>query len=217
MDGNEESPANERDLTGRCGTCGFFKRLRRDDTGAAFGECRLGRVFGSNLSDLGTCSSHKPIGQSFEGALKRKRVAGAPRRYAERDDAPPPRPAIPKEIGIDMDQAEFKQVLREVLLEELGVRDVAIGDRWHGGEVIIKPGREGTQSKTIPIDVFFKKITMVREKLRVLEQKVNGNKGLGPEDKAQLQQYITACYGSLTTFNVLFKDKGDQFVGQSNK
>ena len=100
------------------------------------------------------------------------------------------------------------------LLDELGVRDVPIGERWQGGEVVIKPGKEGTQDKSIPIDVFFKKIVMVRDKLRVLEQKVNGNKKLSNDEKVQLQQYITACYGTLTTFNVLFKEDDDRFVGQ---
>ena len=74
--------------------------------------------------------------------------------------------------------------------------------------------KEGTQDKSIPIDVFFKKIVMVRDKLRVLEQKVNGNKKLSNDEKVQLQQYITACYGTLTTFNVLFKEDDDRFVGQ---
>ncbi|MEO0323268.1 MAG: hypothetical protein AAF447_09945 [Myxococcota bacterium] len=205
--------SDERDLSGRCGSCGWYIRLRRDERGHALGECRLGRG-SSPLKDTATCSSHKPVGQSFEGALKRKRVAGAPRTYAGKDDAPPPRPTIPRELGIDMDQDEFRTVLREVLLDELGVRDVAIGDRWNGGELVLVPGREGTQEKRIPLDVFFKKITMVREKLRVLEQKVNGNKTLSIDERAQLQQYITACYGSLTTFNVLFREKGDQFSGQ---
>ena len=113
-----------------------------------------------------------------------------------------------------MDQDEFRQVLREVLLDELGIRDVAIGDRWHGGELVMKPGREGTSEKSIPLDIFFKKIVQVRDKLRVLEQKVNGHKGLSNDEKVQMQQYITACYGSLTTFNVLFKEKSDHFVGQ---
>jgi hypothetical protein len=113
-----------------------------------------------------------------------------------------------------MDQDTFRQVLREVLLDELGVRDVDMGDRWNGGELVLVPGREGTQEKRIPIDAFFKKIVMVRDKLRVLEQKVNGHKGLSDEDKVQLQQYITGCYGSLTTFNVLFRAKEDQFTGQ---
>lgn len=114
-----------------------------------------------------------------------------------------------------MDQETFRQVLREVLLDELGVRDVELGDRWNDGELVLVPGKEGTQEKRIPLDVFFKKIVMVRDKLRVLEQKINGNKTLTDEEKVQLQQYITGCYGSLTTFNILFKCKEDQFKGQS--
>lgn len=113
-----------------------------------------------------------------------------------------------------MDQDAFRQVLREVLLDELGVRDVDMGDRWNGGELVLVPGREGTQEKRMPLDVFFKKIVMVRDKLRVLEQKINGHKGLSDEEKVQLQQYITGCYGSLTTFNVLFRSKEDHFTGQ---
>ncbi len=113
-----------------------------------------------------------------------------------------------------MDQDTFRQVLREVLLDELGVRDVDMGDRWNGGELVLVPGREGTQEKRIPIDVFFKKIVMVRDRLRVLEQKINGHEGLSDNEKVQLQQYITGCYGSLTTFNVLFRREEDQFTGQ---
>jgi len=113
-----------------------------------------------------------------------------------------------------MDQDTFRQVLREVLLDELGIGNVDMGDRWNDGELVLVPGREGTQEKRIPLDVFFKKIVMVRDKLRVLEQKINGHKGLSDEEKVQLQQYITGCYGSLTTFNVLFKSKEDQFSGQ---
>ncbi len=188
-------------------------KLRTDEDGVGWGDCRLG-CWPSPLRDTATCSSYKRIGESFEGALKRKKAAGTPRRYRDDGPAPQPRKAIPQELGIDMDQEEFRQVLREVLLDELGVRDVAIGDRWNGGELVLKPGREGTSEKTVPLDVFFKKIVMVRDKLRVLEQKVNGHKGLSNEEKVQLQQYITACYGSLTTFNVLFKEKSDHFKGQ---
>jgi hypothetical protein len=203
----------DRDLRGRCGTCGFFVRLRTEPSGASSGECRLG-CWPSPLKDTATCSSHKPIGASFEGALRRKAVAGAPRRYREEAESAETRPDIPREIGIDMDQEEFRQVLREVLLDELGVRDVTIGERWRGGELVLKPGKDGTQAKALPLDVFFKKIVLVRDKLRVLEQKVNAHPGLSQDEKIQLQQYITGCYGSLTTFNVLFKDRDDQFVGQ---
>ena len=202
-----------RDLKGRCGTCGWFRALRTDDEGVAWGECQLG-CWPSPLKDSNTCSSYKEFGKSFEGALRRKKAAGTPRRYRDDDTPLVRRRPIPKEIGIDMDQEEFREVLREVLLDELGVRDVAMGDRWVGGELELKPGKEGTASKTIPLDVFFKKIVLVREKLRLLEQKINASKSLSEAEKVQLQQYVTACYGSLTTFNVLFKDKGDHFVGQ---
>ncbi|GAG40949.1 unnamed protein product, partial [marine sediment metagenome] len=103
---------------------------------------------------------------------------------------------------------------REVIRDELGVADVELGGRWQGGEVILKPGKDGTQEKRIPIDALFAKVVMIRDKLRVLEQKINGNGKLSVEEKIQMQQYVTGCYGSLTTFNVLFANKGDQFTGQ---
>ncbi len=112
-----------------------------------------------------------------------------------------------------MDANEFRQVLREVIQEELGVSAVALGGRWQGGEIVLKPGKEGTAEKRIPLEAFFHKIVMIRDKLRVLEQKINGSDKLADEDKVQLQQYITQCYGSLTTFNLLFADKDEGFAG----
>ena len=114
-----------------------------------------------------------------------------------------------------MDIEEFRRVLREVLADELGVSRPELGARWQGGEVVLKPGREGTAEKRLPIEAFFHKIVMVRDKLRLLEAKVNAHPGLADEDKVQLQSYVTGCYGSLTTFNVLFAEKGDQFSGAS--
>jgi hypothetical protein len=116
-----------------------------------------------------------------------------------------------------MDQAEFRSVLRDILRDELGVGDLELGERWQGGEVVLVPGKDGTQEKRIPIDSLFRKVVLVREKLRVLEQRINNHEKLSDEDRLQLQQYITQCYGSLTTFNVLFRNKGDQFSGQSGK
>ena len=116
-----------------------------------------------------------------------------------------------------MDIGEFRRVLREVLADELGVGDAEIGGRWEGGEMVLKPGKAGTQEKRIPLDALFHKIVMIRDKLRLLEQKVNAHPGLSDADKVQLQQYVTGCYGTLTTFNVLFARKEDQFAGQSGK
>lgn len=205
----------ERDLTGRCGTCGFYIRLHTDEGGVSTGECRL-RCWPPPLRDSATCASYKKVGTSWEGALRRKPAAGAPRRY--REEAPAPRRApIPQEIGIDMDQDEFRRVLREVLLDELGVRDTDLGDRWRGGEVVLVPGREGTQEKRVPLDHFFHKVVMIRDKLRVLEQKINAHPKLTDDEKIQMQQYVTACYGSLTTFNVLFRDRESGFIGSGKK
>jgi hypothetical protein len=121
--------------------------------------------------------------------------------------------SLPKEIDIDMDTDEFRRVLREVLSEELGIGDVELGGRWQGGELILRPGKPGTAEKKIPLDAFFHKIVMVRDRLRVLEQKVNAHEQLSDADKVQMQSYITACYGSLTTFNLLFARREDGFSG----
>lgn len=88
-----------------------------------------------------------------------------------------------------------------------------MGQRWNNGRMVLYPGDASTKEKEVPLDAFFHKIVMVRDRLRVLEAKINAS-GLSDEDKVELQQYITRCYGSLTTFNVLFRNKEDQFVGE---
>jgi hypothetical protein len=90
---------------------------------------------------------------------------------------------------------------------------VPIADKWKGGKLILEPGDTTLQGKDMPIDTFFHKITMVRDRLRVMEQKINSS-NLEEQEKIDLQQYITRIYGSLTSFNVLFKLKTQQFVGQ---
>lgn len=93
---------------------------------------------------------------------------------------------------------------------------VPIADRWKGGKLLLQPGDTGMANKEIPIDTFFHKIVMVRDRLRVMEQKINAHSELSDQDKVELQQYITRIYGSLTTFNILFKNKSDQFVGEKS-
>lgn len=90
---------------------------------------------------------------------------------------------------------------------------VELGDKWDGGKMILEPGSDGVKGKEIPIETFFHKIVMVRDRLRVLEQNINSHKVLTDEEKVNLQQYITRSYGSLTSFNVLFESKNDYFVG----
>jgi hypothetical protein len=92
--------------------------------------------------------------------------------------------------------------------------NIEISDRWDGGTLIIQPSEEGLKSKEVPVDAFFHKIVMTRDRLRVLEAKINAHEKLVDSDKLDLQQYITKVYGSLTTFNVLFKYKEDWFVGE---
>jgi hypothetical protein len=118
---------------------------------------------------------------------------------------------------VEMDAEEFRKVLAEVIRDELGIGEVDLAGKWDGGEMILKPGRAGLQEKRIPLDALFHKVIMIRERLRVLEQKINGHPRLGDDEKVQLQQYVTACYGSLTTFNVLFANREDQFVGQKGE
>lgn len=116
-----------------------------------------------------------------------------------------------------MDEATFRAVLREVLRDELALGDVPIAERFRGGEMVLKPGREGTAEKRVPLESFFHKIVMLRDKLRVLEQKVNANPKLSDDEKVSLQQYVSGCYGTLTTFNVLFRDDDDRFRGSGGE
>ena len=88
-----------------------------------------------------------------------------------------------------------------------------LGDRWQHGTMLLQPVDKSLKPKEIPIEDFFHKVVMLRDRLRVLEQNINSNKKLSDGDKVDLQQYITRCYGSLTTFNVLFKNKEHWFVG----
>jgi len=111
--------------------------------------------------------------------------------------------------------SEVEKSLLKILRLWGGISEkVPLGDRWHGGTMLLQPADKTQKPKEIPIDDFFHKIVMLRDRLRVLEQNINSNKKLSDEDKVNIQQYITRCYGSLTTFNVLFKNKEHWFVGE---
>jgi hypothetical protein len=91
-----------------------------------------------------------------------------------------------------------------------------MGDKWEGGKIILQPANPSLKSKEIPMEVFFHKIVMLRDRLRVLEQQINSNGKMSDEEKVNLQQYITRCYGSLTTFNILFKNNDQVFTGEKS-
>ncbi len=109
----------------------------------------------------------------------------------------------------------IKDALREVL-EEYGLGGVAeLAGRWEGAEIIVKPAKEGLKEHHLPVDALFHKVVMIRDRLRVLEQKVNAHKALSDVDKVEMQQYVTRCYGSLTSLNFLFKREEDKFSGSA--
>lgn len=111
-----------------------------------------------------------------------------------------------------MDTDEVKKFLIDLIEEEFSPTPCEIAPKWMDGVIKIEPGND-TQGKELPVEVLFKKILTVRDSLRVLEQKINTNKDISQSDKASYQAYITKAYGSLTTFNVLFKDGKDRFQG----
>jgi len=208
----------------RCGTCARFVRVIEtfDETGEVkrHGECLLG-VWPSPLYDTSTCSQWVRRGQFKarpELAPRRMRI-GRPRSDVLDGDSKTiidREPLVLPEDLLDMDADEFRRVLAHVIREELGIGEVDITGRWEGGEMVLKPGKPGTQEKRIPLDSLFHKVVLIRDKLRVLEQKINAHPKLADDEKMQLQHYITGCYGSLTTFNVLFSSRDDQFVGQKS-
>jgi hypothetical protein len=111
-----------------------------------------------------------------------------------------------------MDTSELKRFLIDLIHEEFTPNSAELAARWDGGTIVLKPNNS-TQPKEVPIDVFFRKIVGIRDSLRVLEQKINSHPQLSMEDKTNFQGYITKCYGSLTTFNILFAEEKDRFVG----
>jgi len=118
---------------------------------------------------------------------------------------------IPEEI-LSMTREEFAEAIREVLREES--QHVALAPKWEGATMVLKPRDPQLQPKELPLDQLLHKVVMIRDRLRVLEQKINGHDKLSDAEKIDMQSYVTKCYGSLTTFNILFRDERDRFVGE---
>jgi hypothetical protein len=148
--------------------------------------------------------------------------AGAPVTRAARAVAagPAASPALPlvseREISepvmSDTSGVNLEALIRRIIREETGLTPAAPAEKWRGGDLVLKPGKPGVQEKSWPIETFFHKIVMLRNRLRTLEQQVNAS-DIPDDQKLKIQSYITGCYGSLTSFNVLFADEADRFVG----
>ena len=108
--------------------------------------------------------------------------------------------------------ADLELLLRRIIREESGLTSVVPADKWRGGTLVLRPGTPGVQEKAWPIETFFHKVVMLRNRLRTLEQQVNAS-DLPDDVKVKLQSYISGCYGSLTSFNILFADEDDKFIG----
>jgi len=123
---------------------------------------------------------------------------------------------IPENVSVEVETtSEVERSLLKILrLWSDASEIVPLGDRWKGGIMLLQPADKTQKAKEIPIDIFFHKIVMLRDRIRVMEQQINAHKKLSDEDKVNLQQYITRIYGTLTTFNVLFKNKEHWFVGE---
>ena len=120
------------------------------------------------------------------------------------------------EVREELTRRDVKRAVKEAIDELLGLGEVRMAGRFEGGSVVIRPGKAETQEKVIPIEALFHKITMIRDRLRVLEQRINNHPKLNDVERAELQQYVTRSYGSLTSFNVLFRDREDWFVGSKD-
>jgi len=133
----------------------------------------------------------------------------------------PPAPVFDRErtqvpMSSDLGDTDLEKMLRRVIREEAGLTPVVPADKWRGGQLVLRPGKPGLQEKAWPIEMFFHKVVMLRNRLRTLEQQVNAS-DLPEDQKLKLQSYVTGCYGSLTSFNVLFAAEEDQFRGAASK
>lgn len=206
-----------------CKDCLAFQAEKFDDNERILGACGLRPELGLVPENYPWCDQFrmKPSRAGKVANPTKKSPAGAP-RSAQRGVVGATRAKIRATLSrpvtgdtegdMTVDRDGLKQVIREILEEESLYGYPEMGARWQGGELEMKPADSTLQAKSMPIDTLFHKIVMVRDKLRVLEQKINAHSGLGEGEKVDLQQYITRCYGTLTSFNVLFADKSDHFT-----
>lgn len=206
----------------KCADCKAFYKEARDIQGNVTGLCRLRPELGDVPSSMTYCylfrikDARRGIVRDVEAtrpaAKQRSRRTVNEKTSAVREIATLNDPITGDTTGeINMDRDGLKQVLRELLEEETLYGYPEIGARWEGGTMLLKPADPELQPKEIPLEGLFHKIVMIRDRLRVLEAKLNSSDKLSEQEKIELQGYISKCYGTLTTFNVLFKSKADYF------
>ena len=192
-----------------CGSCRWWRPILEDSRGP-IGPCKLGVRVGEFPGTAPSCERFL----SQAAAIPHAPPPEPARARAPRPAAPVVRRAelspLPEDLTA-MTREEFAQAIREALRDD--ATEVRLAPKWEGGSVVLKPGDPGTQPREISLDSLFHKIVMIRDRLRVLEQRINGHEKLSDAEKVELQQYVTRCYGSLTTFNLLFRDERERFVG----
>ena len=191
-----------------CGSCRWWRPILEDARGP-IGPCRYGARTGDFPGTAPACEKY--LGRfdaipSPAPPLEVRRSPAARPPAVHRASLPP----LPEEI-LDMTRDEFVQAIREALRED--ATEVPLAPKWEGGTILVKPADPALQAKELPIDALFHKVILVRDRLRVLEQKLNTHPKLSDAEKVEMQGYVTKCYGSLTTFNLLFRDERDKFVG----
>jgi len=158
-------------------------------------------------------SEHNYRGGPADRVVPAASPARAPREPGQRDAFPlvsdRERTGAPVALSTDQD---LELLLRRIIREETGLTPAVPSEKWRGGTLVLRPGNPALQEKTWPVETFFHKVVMLRNRLRTLEQQVNAS-DLPDDVKVKLQGYISGCYGSLTSFNVLFAEEDDQFKG----
>ena len=206
-----------------CGTCAVYRVI---DTarGLLLGTCRIRTDRGEFPCTAPICDAYVPRagapdakGQPIGTPVALQIARRAPRPQPEAEQKA--RVRIPDgPVGVvEMTREELKDLIREAMDEERGGGVAPLAPKWEGGVAMLKPRDPALQPKELPLESLFHKVVMIRDRLRVLEQKINANSKLTDAEKVDLQAYITACYGSLTTFNVLFRDREDGFAGTGGK
>jgi hypothetical protein len=193
-----------------CGNCRLWSPYQVDETRGWVGPCRLQPQRGLFPPTAPICNAYAPKSGTAPLRAPTEARVRAPVRTVT---AVPPR-RMGAELSIevlDMTREELLEVLREAAGDGA---PPPLAAKWEGGVLRLVPGKAELQPKELPIDALFHKVVMVRDRLRTLEQRLNTHPKLSDAERVEMQQYVTRCYGSLTSFNILFRDKADHFVGQ---